>query len=358
MGHVAAVVGASGYAGGELLRLLAEHPAMSVGPVFGASSAGQCVDGVHRHLPSLRGRVLEDLAAVSADPEGALAGAEVAFLALPHGHSGAIASAITAAMPDGHPLLVDLGADHRLTSALDWGRHYGPDAASHQGTWTYGLPEVGGARRLIEASRTIANPGCYPTAVALAMAPVFAADLVAPGAEVVVVAASGTSGAGRSSSGSLLGSEVMGSMSAYKAGGLHQHTPEMAQTLTAVAGRDVVVSFTPVLAPMSRGILATCSVPASPGVNSADVHAAFDAAYDSERFVTVLDDGLWPRTSDVLGSNSAHIGVGVDEAAARIVVICAIDNLVKGAAGQAIQNANLALGLEETQGLPVDGVAP
>jgi N-acetyl-gamma-glutamyl-phosphate reductase len=292
-----------------------------------------------------------------ADPSSALDGVDVVFLALPHGHSAALARAITTG-PASPPLLVDLGADHRLVSPADWAKFYGPDERSHASSWTYGLPELPGARQLLAASRTIANPGCYPTAVALAMAPLLARGLAAPDADVVVVAASGTSGAGRSGSTALLGSEVMGSVAAYRAGGAHQHTPEMTQTLSAAAGRTVPVSFTPLLAPMPRGILATCSVTVAPGTGAADARAVLEDAYRAEPFVSVLDDGQWPRTADVLGSNSAQISVAVDETAGRLVTVCVIDNLVKGAAGQAIQNANLALGLDERQGLPRDGVAP
>ena len=362
MGQVAAVAGASGYTGGELLRLLSDHPGLDVGPVFGASSAGRTVGSVHRHLSALRSRRLDDVETLVTDPRTALAGVDVLFLALPHGQSGPVAAAVAAAFSSGpaapdRPVLVDLGADHRLATADDWTRWYGADTP-HAGTWTYGLPEVGDLREQVARSTSVANPGCYPTSVALAMAPVLAAGLAEPEAEVVVVAASGTSGAGRSASGALLATEVMGSLSAYKAGGSHQHTPEMAQTLSRAAGREVAVSFTPVLAPMPRGILATCSVSARAGAGTAEVLDALAGAYDGERFVTVLDEGQWPRTADVVGSNCAHVAAAVDEVAGRVVVICAIDNLVKGAAGQAIQNANLALGLDEARGLPVDGVAP
>jgi N-acetyl-gamma-glutamyl-phosphate reductase len=357
MSHVAAVLGASGYTGGELLRLLNGLPALSIGPVYGASSAGNTVGSLHPNLPRLATAPIGHVDDVVAGPETVLAGVDVAFLAMPHGLSGRVARAIVAAGSGDHPVLVDLGADHRLQSSADWARYYGPDEAAHAGTWTYGLPELDRARDAITASRLIANPGCYPTAVALSLAPLLAAGLAAAD-DVVVVAASGTSGAGRSLSPHLLGSEVMGSLSAYKAGGAHQHTPEIAQTLSHAAGQDVTLSFTPVLAPMPRGILATCTARAATSVTTEDARALLHQAYDDEPFVTVLRPGVWPRTADVLGSNSAHLQVAVDNAAGRVVVVGAIDNLVKGAAGQAVQNANLALGIDESLGLSADGVAP
>lgn len=343
MSLTAAVVGASGYAGGELLRLLIGHPDLQVGPLLGASSAGQEVGAIHRHLPSLSDRMIAPI-------EGGVPGdVDVVFLALPHGHSASVAAALADDL-----LVVDLGADHRLVDAADWETYYG---GPHAGAWTYGLPELPGTREQVASARRVANPGCYPTGVALGLSPLLAAGLAEP-RDVVVVAASGTTGAGRSAAPHLGGSEVMGSLSAYKAGGAHQHTPEMGQTLSRAAGQSLTVSFTPVLAPMPRGILATTSAPAAAGVGSNEVRAELQAAYADEAFVHVLPEGVWPRTADVLGSNSVHLQVAVDAVAGRVVVVSAIDNLVKGAAGQALQNANLALGLPEGAGLSADGVAP
>jgi N-acetyl-gamma-glutamyl-phosphate reductase len=355
MSLVATVVGASGYAGGELLRLLSGHPALSVGRLFGAASAGSRIGQVHRHLPALADRTIGSIEQGLAD--GSLADADVVFLALPHGHSGAIAEQIISAAGAGTgPVVVDLGADHRLADEAAWRTYYGSETP-YAGEWVYGLPELPGARARIAASRQIANPGCYPTGVGLGMAPLLAAGLVAA-RDVVVVAASGTSGAGRSASAHLLGSEVMGSLAAYKAGGVHQHTPEMAQTLSRAAGTTLLVSFTPILAPMPRGILATTSAPTSPGVTTEAARSCLADAYRHEPFVRVLDADAWPRTADVLGSNSVHLQVAVDSAADRVVVVSAIDNLVKGAAGQAVQNANIVLGLDEGAGLASEGVAP
>lgn len=337
-------MGASGYAGGELVRLLLGHPGLVVGPLAAGTAAGRRVTEVHPHLT-----VLADRAFVGTDAD-ALAGADVVFLALPHGESGPLAARLPA-----DTLVVDLGADHRLTDAGAWRRYYGGE---HAGTWVYGLPELGEAtRKEVSDATRVANPGCYPTGVILGLTPLLAAGLVEP-ADVVVVAASGTTGAGRKPTDALLGSTVMGQLSVYKAGGAHQHTPEIEQLLSAAAGEPVTVGFTPVLAPMPRGILATTTARLAPGVGTEVLSDALHAAYDGEPFVTVLPAGEWPQTGSVLGANAVHLQVAADAHSGRAVVVSAIDNLVKGAAGQAVQNANLALGLPETSGLTAIGVAP
>lgn len=340
---VVSVAGASGYAGGELLRLIHAHPDLTLGPVTAASRAGEYLASVHPHLTALADVVLAE-----SDPT-ILAAAELVFLALPHGES----ASIVRQLPD-DVLVVDLGADFRLQRANDWTAYYG---GTHAGTWTYGLPELAGQRPRIRGSRRVANPGCYATAVTLALAPVLAAGLAGP-QDIVVVAASGTSGAGRKATDGLLATQVMGSMSAYKVGGTHQHIPEMEQSLSIAAGSAVTLGFTPLLAPMPRGIVATCTAIAAPSATPETVQAALVDAYADEPFVEVLPEGLWPQTSSVSGSNMAHLQFALDGHSGRIVVVCAIDNLVKGAAGQAIQNANLMLGLEETTGLSRNGVAP
>ncbi len=337
------MAGASGYAGGELLRLLLGHPELSVGPVAAGTAAGRPVTDLHPQLPQLAGTTF-----APTEP-AVLADADLVFLALPHGQSAALVAQLPAELP-----VVDLGADFRLTSPAAWQAYYG---SPHAGSWPYGLPELPGARAALAGASRVANPGCYATSVALSLAPLLAAVLVEP-ADVVVVASSGTSGAGRAATAALQASEVMGALSTYKAGGVHQHTPEMEQSLTAAAGVDVTLSFTPVLAPMPRGILATSTARLAAGTTVEQLRDALHAAYDDEPFVHVLPEGSWPTTAATLGSNSVHLQVAADTHSGRAVVVAALDNLVKGAAGQALQNANLVLGLAETAGLPVNGVAP
>ena len=375
----AAVAGASGYAGGEILRLLLGHPDMTVGALTAASSAGTSLGAIHPHLTPLADRIV-----VETSPE-TLAGHQIVFLALPHGASAALVDQL----PD-DVIVIDCGADFRLVDARQWQDFYG---SNHAGTWPYGLPEMPlplgreptsaarleptsamrleptsamrlepasamrkGREALSGASR-IAVPGCYPTACTLALAPGFVAGLL-EAADVVIVAASGTSGAGRSLRPHLLGAETMSSMSPYGVGGVHRHTPEIEQNLSTSAGQSVTVSFTPTLAPMPRGILATCTARVAAGVTAATLRAAWEAAYDDEPFVHLLPPGQWPRTSDVLGSNNVHLQVALDERSGRVSAVAAVDNLAKGTAGAAVQCANLALGLPETTGLPTSGVAP
>ncbi|MFI1604857.1 N-acetyl-gamma-glutamyl-phosphate reductase [Streptomyces griseofuscus] len=338
----AAVAGASGYAGGEVLRLLLAHPEVEIGALTGNSNAGQRLGALQPHLWPLADRVLAETT-----PES-LAGHDVVFLALPHGQSAAVAERLG---PD--VLVIDMGADFRLKDAADWEKFYG---SPHAGTWPYGLPELPGARAALTGTKRIAVPGCYPTAATLALFPAYAARIAEP--EAVIVAASGTSGAGKAPKPQLLGSEVMGSMSPYGVGGGHRHTPEMIQNLGAVAGEPITVSFTPTLAPMPRGILATCSAKAVPGVGAEAVRAAYEKAYADEPFVRLLPEGQWPATAAVHGSNAVQVQVAYDAAAGRIIAISAIDNLTKGTAGGAVQSMNLALGLAEATGLSTIGVAP
>lgn len=338
----AAVAGASGYAGGEVLRLLAAHPEIEIGALTGGSNAGRRLGELQPHLAPLADRVLEPTT-----PE-VLAGHDVVFLALPHGQSGTVAAELGEEV-----LVIDCGADFRLTDAGEWERFYD---SPHAGSWPYGLPELPGARDALQGSRRVAVPGCYPTAVSLALFPAYAAGLAEP--EAVVVAASGSSGAGKALKPHLLGTEVMGSMSPYGVGGVHRHTPEMVQNLSAAAGEPVTVSFTPTLAPMPRGILATCTARARPGAGADAVRAAYEKAYRDEPFVHLLPEGQWPSTAAVYGSNTVSLQTALDEAAGRIVVIAAVDNLTKGTAGGAVQSMNIALGLPEGTGLPTIGVSP
>lgn len=343
-----AVAGASGYAGGELLRLLAGHPEFDVTTVTAFGNAGQPLLSVHPHLRSYRGLTL-----ANTTPE-VLAGHDVVFLALPHGKSGELTEALA-----GETTVVDCGADHRLTSSEDWAAFYG---GRYHGAWAYGLPELvlaGGARqrsRLIGAAR-IAVPGCNVTAMTLALAPGVAAGVIRAD-DVVAVLAVGASGAGKSAKTELLASEIHGSARAYAVGGIHRHSPEVRQNLRASGGESVSVSFTPILVPMSRGILATATAKLTPGVGAAEVRRAWEDAYAEEEFVQLLPAGEFPTSGDTVGANTALIGLAVDESAGRLVAVCAIDNLTKGTAGAAIQCANIALGFPEATGLTVNGVAP
>ena len=340
-----AVAGASGYAGGELLRLLLAHPGVEIGALTGGSNAGQQLGALQTHLVPLADRVLEE---TSLDT---LRGHDVVFLALPHGQSGEIAEQLGAADPA--TVVIDCGADFRLADPAAWQRFYG---GPHAGTWPYGLPELPGQRDQLRGATRIAVPGCYPTVSTLSLVPAVAAGLVEP--DVTVVAASGTSGAGKAAKPHLLGSEVMGNASAYGVGGVHRHTPEIVQNLSLLTDGEVRVSFTPLLVPMPRGILATCSAPLARDLSADEAYAVYAKAYADEPFVHLLPQGQWPQTKSVTGSNAVHLQVTVDEDARRMIAVGAVDNLSKGTAGAAVQCMNLALGLDEGLGLSTVGVAP
>lgn len=350
MTYSVAVSGASGYAGGEILRLLASHPDIEIRTVTAHSNAGQPLVQHQPHLRSLAHLSLQDTT-----PE-TLAGHDIVFLALPHGQSGQYTDAL-----GDTPLVIDAGADHRLTSQDSWNAFYGGDF--HE-PWAYGVPEllVGGVKQretLRDATR-IAAPGCNASTVSLSLAPGVAAGVIDPG-DIVSVLAVGPSGAGKSLKTNLLASEILGSANPYAVGGTHRHIPEIRQALAAASGAapdGIRISFTPVLVPMSRGILATSTAPIVGEVSDAEIRAAWEDAYGDETFVQLLPAGQFPRTSDVLGANTALIGLAIDRAANRVTVVTAVDNLVKGTAGAAIQSMNLALGLPESRALSVNGVAP
>ncbi|WP_427871158.1 N-acetyl-gamma-glutamyl-phosphate reductase [Leucobacter luti] len=357
MTYSVAVAGASGYAGGELLRLLAAHPEFEVRTVTGHSSAGRPLIESQPHLRSLAHLTLGETT-----PE-VLDGHDIVFFALPHGASGAL----TAQLRDVR-LAVDCGADHRLQSAEDWAAFYGGE---HHEAWTYGVPELivatagaGAAgtwdrqREEIAGATRIAAPGCNASTVALSLAPGIAAGVI-EAEDIVSVLAVGPSGAGKAAKTHLLGAELMGTANPYAVGGTHRHIPEIKQSLRrAGAAAEPTISFTPVLVPMSRGILATTTARLAPGVTAEQVRSAWEDAYVGETFVHVLPEGQFPRTADTLGANTCLMGLAIDEAAGRVVVVAALDNLAKGTAGAAIQSANIALGLPEATGLSVDGVAP
>jgi N-acetyl-gamma-glutamyl-phosphate reductase len=333
MGIRVAVAGASGYAGGELLRLLAGHPSFDLVAATAHAQAGSHVTAVHPQLVGL------DLTLGTTDP-ATLGEADLVFLALPHGQSAAVAAQLPAGVK-----VVDLGADFRLHDASQWDRYYG---GTHAGTWTYGLPELPGRREEIKQSSRVANTGCYAATITLALAPLIADGLASPD-DVVVVAGSGTSGAGRGAKVNLLGSEVMGDLSPYKVGA-HQHVAEIKENTGATS-----LSMTPMLVPMPRGILATVTAKFA---KQGDPREVLQRAYADEPFVHVLPEGQWPHTAATSRSNSCHLQATVDADSGRIVVLSALDNLGKGAAGQAVQCANLMSGLPETMGLSVFGVAP
>ncbi len=347
MTYSVAVSGASGYAGGELLRLLAQHPDVHIRTVTAHSNAGQPLIDHQPHLRSLAHLTLQETT-----PE-VLAGHDIVFLALPHGQSGQYTDALADV-----PLVIDAGADHRLRSAEDWAAFYG--GHFHE-PWAYGVPELivgtGKQRENLRGARRIAAPGCNASTVSLSLAPGIAAGVIEAD-DIVSVLAVGPSGAGKSLKTTLLASEVLGTANPYAVGGTHRHIPEIGQALRDAGAGTVRLSFTPVLVPMSRGILATSTAPLAPGVSDADVRAAWESAYAGETFVHLLPEGQYPRTADVLGANSALLGLGIDRAAGRVVVVAAVDNLVKGTAGAAIQSMNLALGLPEDRALTVNGVAP
>ncbi|UGS26984.1 N-acetyl-gamma-glutamyl-phosphate reductase [Microbacterium resistens] len=355
MTYSVAVSGASGYAGGEILRLLASHPDIEIRTVTAHANAGQPLVQHQPHLRSLTHLTLQDTT-----PE-ILAGHDVVFLALPHGQSGQYTDALGDA-----PLVIDAGADHRLTSADAWDAFYG--GAFHE-PWAYGVPELlvgeGKQREILRDATRIAAPGCNASTVSLSLAPGVAAGVI-DASDIVSVLAVGPSGAGKSLKTHLLGSEILGTANPYAVGGTHRHIPEIRQALVAAgAGHgagvdpaDVRISFTPVIVPMARGILATSTAPISAGASDEEIRNAWEAAYGDETFVQLLPAGQFPRTADVLGANTALMGLAIDRAANRVTVVTAVDNLVKGTAGAAVQSMNLALGLPEGTALTVNGVAP
>lgn len=328
------VVGGSGYAGGELLRLLAHHPVFETTYIAAGSNAGEDVISVHSHLTPYAGRKFSET------NSKAISDLDLVFVALPHGESSKLINQIQSVTK-----IVDLGADFRLSRKESWLKYYSGD---HAGKWVYGLPELPGQRELIKGASRIANPGCYATAITLAIAPALQKNCI-ESSDIVAVAASGTTGAGRSSKIGLSASEVMNSLTSYKFGGVHQHTPEVEENLQRLTSTQVKLSFTPILAPMPRGILATVTAKCNQGIE--DIRKLYEDSYKDEEFVKLLPLGTMPETSSLTGSNSIHIQVAIDDNTSRLVVSAAIDNLGKGAAGQAIQNANLISDLPENYGL-------
>ncbi len=334
-----AVIGASGYAGGELLRLLATHPHLMVTQVSAHSNAGELITSVHPHLTTYQNQKFVPIEAVNFHQ------VDVVFIALPHGQSATVVRNIPS-----HTKVIDLGADFRLSDSAQWDKYYDGE---HAGVWTYGLPEIPGQREKISKSAQVSNPGCYATSIITGLLP--ALDFIDV-SDVVVVAASGTTGAGRSAKINLIASEVMGSLTSYKFGGIHQHTPEVEQALSNVSGKDVKISFTPILAPMPRGILSTITARLTKGISTEQVNALYAKFFEADYFVDVLPEGQLPKTGSLTGSNKIQMQVAVDGHVQRLVISVALDNLGKGAASQAIQNANLMCGFHEGAGLSTDGL--
>jgi N-acetyl-gamma-glutamyl-phosphate reductase len=337
--HNVAVIGASGYTGVELLRLLAGHPQVTVSCVTSRQQAGQSLAEV---FPSLAG--VYDLTFEALEPAALAGRADLVFTAVPHQAAMAMVPELLAAGCK----VVDLSADYRLRDAAvyaEWYEtHQTPELLAEA---VYGLPEL--YREQVRPARLVANPGCYPTSIALALTPLLRAGLIDP-TTLIVDSKSGTSGAGRAAKVDSLYCEVNEGFKAY---GLprHRHTPEIEQTLSDVAGRSVTITFTPHLLPVNRGILSTCYATLAADVSLAQLLALYREQYAGERFVRVLPEGRLPNISQVRGSNFCDIGLAVDPRTRRVVALAAIDNLVKGAAGQALQNMNLMLGLNEGLGL-------
>lgn len=342
--HSVGVLGASGYSGGELLRYIGSHPSLEVAWVTADQNAGRKVTDVFGQLVDLG-----DLTLAPTDLDGA-PGMDLAFLALPHGHSADIGGRLVSQGVK----VVDLAADWRLGDPSAYEDWYGwsHPAPGDLGSWVYGLTEI--YRDRISSATGVANPGCYPAAALLALAPVLRSGAVSPEG-IVIDAASGVSGAGRKVDAAYLFSELDSSYAAYRVGN-HQHTPEIEQELSKAAGERVLVTFTPHLVPMARGLLTTCYARLIADID--EIRGALEIAYKDEPFVHVLRAGLQPSTKQVSGSNHALVAVEADARTHMAVITCAIDNLGKGAAGQAIQNANVMLGLDETAGLTGTGVFP
>lgn len=334
------VIGGSGYAGGELLRLLSLHPFFDVKAVSAHSQAGELIILVHPQLQNYgQTRFVKN-------EDVDFKNLELVFLALPHGESAAIVEKIPSSVK-----IIDLGADFRLSDESAWEKYYG---GAHAGTWVYGLPELSPSQKESISNQTrVANPGCYATSISLGIAPAIG---FIDSTDIVVVAASGTTGAGRNAKINLIASEVMGSLTSYKFGGVHQHTPEIEQAITSLSKEKAKISFTPILAPMPRGILATITAKLTKQISVEKLHQVFTTYYELAPFVSVLPLGQLPKTSAVTGTNKAMMQIAIDENTNRIVVSVAIDNLGKGAAGQAIQNANIVVGIDETTGLLHDGI--
>jgi len=337
------VLGASGYTGAELLRLLISHPRVEIALLTADRKAGQEIGAV---FPQLRHRALPKLLAIDA-VDWAAAGLDLAFCGLPHGTTQKVIQKLLAAAP--RTKIADLSADFRLADPAAYARWYGHEhfAPELQPEAVYGLVET--YRREIRKARLVAIPGCYTTCAQLPLIPLLKAKAVEPD-EIVIDAKSGMTGAGRSLKEDMIFSEVAEGIHAYALGG-HRHMAELDQEFSKAAGREVTVTFTPHLMPMNRGLLSTIYVRGRRGRSAEDLHDILARVYAKEPFVDVLPFGQTPQTRHVRGSNMTAIGVAKDRIAGRAIIVSALDNLTKGASGQAVQAMNLMLGFPETSGL-------
>jgi len=341
------VIGATGYAGVELVRLLAGHPQAELSCLTSQSYVGQEITEIYPHLRGFVSQVL-----VEQDPEAIAAQSDLVFIALPHGHAVPVA----AAMGRAGKKVVDLGADFRFRDTAvyeEWYKvkHDQPDLAAEA---VYGLPEVN--RDQIRGAQIVGNPGCYPTSALLAIYPLLKNGLIDP-ATIIIDSKSGVSGAGRSLAVGSLYAEAAEGIKAYNVG-RHRHTPEIEQEMSAMVGDAVTISFTPHLTPMTRGILTTAYASLNGSGREADLHQVYRDCYREEYFVRVHGEGVWPQTKWVMGSNFCDIGLVSDRRTGRVVVTAVIDNLIKGAAGQAVQNMNILCGLPENTGLAIAPLYP
>ncbi len=342
------IIGASGYTGAELIRLAAAHPEVEITYVTANQYQGVRVDELYPHLIGISDAVFE-----AYDFKTAVSKADLFFLALPHGRGMEVASLLL----DADHQVIDLSGDFRLSDAATYEAWYKTEHTSPEliVRAAYGLPEL--FEEKIRESTFISNPGCYPTGAILALAPLLAKKLVKT-ENIIIDSLSGVSGAGREPKPGTHFCKVDGNLTAYKVGGVHQHTPEIEQYLSEVAGEKLVVSFTPHLVPVSRGILTTAYANSMGKVDLDKVIEAYNEFYKDKPFVHVLSKSKYPETKNVLGSNFCHIGLAYDDRMDRVIAISAIDNLVKGASGQAIQNMNIMLGLPQDMGLRGVGLAP
>jgi N-acetyl-gamma-glutamyl-phosphate reductase len=343
----ASIVGATGYTGVELIRLLFSHPNVKLAHLTTRNYTGKKIREVFPSLTGFGDKVFTNL-----NLKTVIADSDIIFIALPHGNSVPVVLEAVAAGKK----VIDLGADFRFRNVSTYENWYGikhekPELSKEA---VYGLPEI--HREIIKDAKVIANPGCYPTSTILGLAPLLKASLVKPNS-VIVDSKSGVSGAGRSPGLGSHFSECNESIKAYSVCS-HRHTPEMEQEISGLLGKNAVISFTPHLIPMTRGILSTIYCQLTEQIDEDSIRDLYTGFYESEPFVHVLEKGILPQTKCTYGSNNCHIGLACDKRTGRTIIISAIDNLVKGASGQAIQNMNIVFGLPETTGLQSPALFP